>query len=198
MQILIAAKDTFLELGYAAASMDQVAQRARVSKTTLYTRFPSKEALFAATISAECERRGMRFQPEDFDDLPLEEALRAIARRFLDLIWSPEAIQVQQTVTGEAARFPEVARIFFDAGPAHGRAAVAAFFAHAAARGVARVDDPEFTAQQFMGALQGGPHCELTLCLCAPPSGEERESHIRKAVALFVTGVGAAVAAAPH
>src|SRR5687768_754702 len=74
-RILEAAKEAFMELGFAATSMDMVAQRARASKTTLYTRFPSKEALFAATISAECERRGMQFRPETFDGVPVEEAL---------------------------------------------------------------------------------------------------------------------------
>ena len=53
-KILAAARDLFLELGYAATSMDLVAQRAKASKTTLYTRFPSKETLFAETISTEC------------------------------------------------------------------------------------------------------------------------------------------------
>src|ERR1700722_8250715 len=89
-QILAAAKELFLERGYATTSMDMVAQRARASKTTLYTRFPSKEALFAATITAECEARGMVFRPSDFDHLPIAEALHQIGRRFVDLICSPE------------------------------------------------------------------------------------------------------------
>jgi TetR/AcrR family transcriptional repressor of mexJK operon len=113
-RLLDAAKAAFLDLGYSAASMDLVAQRARVSKTTLYTRFASKEALFAATIARECQSHGMGFSPETFDGWPLAAALEEIGDRFLRLIWSPEALRINQVVTGEALRQPHIGRIFFD------------------------------------------------------------------------------------
>lgn len=188
-QILAAARETFLELGYAATSMDLVAQHARVSKTTLYTRFPSKEDLYVATISVECERRGLRFAPDAFDDLPLDEALRRIGRRFVDLVWSPEAIKMHQSVTGEATRVPEAARLFFQAGPEKGIAAFVAFFERAAARGAIVTDDPRFVAMQFLAALQGGAYCALTLGLCDPPGEEQRDAFVSKAVALFIHGI---------
>jgi TetR/AcrR family transcriptional repressor of mexJK operon len=195
----------FLEHGYTAASMDEVAQRAGVSKTTLYARFQAKEALFTATITAECERHGMAFAARDFDGLGLEAALGAIGRRFVELVWSPDALRIHRIVTGEAARFPEVARLFVAAGPAPARAAVAAYMARAAARGLLRPglvdgdgdglagarDGAEFVARQFLAALQGGPHCELTLGLRDPPDAPEREAFVARAVALFVEGAGA-------
>lgn len=188
-QILAASRETFLELGYAATSMDLIAQRARVSKTTLYARFPSKDDLYVATISAECERRGMRFAPEAFDDLPLEEALRLLGQRFVDLLWSPEAVKMHQAVTGEAARVPQAAQLFFQAGPDVARAKFIAFFERAAARGLIRTDDPAFVAMQFLAAMQGGPYCALCLGLCEPPSAEERAAFVAKAVDLFLRGL---------
>lgn len=188
-QILDASKAVFLEHGYAGASMDLVAQSARVSKTTLYARFPSKEALFAATIHAECERRGMQFRAEDFDDLPVEEALCRIGRRFVDLIWSPEAVRVHQLVVGDAARFPEVARIFFESGPTKGRAAVVTYLRRAHEHGRLRVPDPLFAAKELLAMLQGGPWFELTLGIGAPPPPEERDAFVRRVVALFLGGV---------
>jgi TetR/AcrR family transcriptional repressor of mexJK operon len=188
-QILEASKAVFLEHGYAGASMDLVAQSARVSKTTLYARFPSKEALFAATIHAECERRGMQFRAEDFDDLPVEEALCRIGRRFVDLIWSPEAVRVHQLVVGDAARFPEVARIFFESGPTKGRAAVVTYLRRAHDRGRLRVPDPTFAAKELLAMLQGGPWFELTLGIGPAPPPEERDGFVRRVVALFLGGV---------
>src|SRR5271157_5062947 len=44
--ILKAALDVFSEHGFAAARLDDVAQRAGVAKGTLYLYFPDKEALF--------------------------------------------------------------------------------------------------------------------------------------------------------
>ncbi len=188
-KILAASRETFLELGYAVTSMDLVAQRARVSKTTLYTRFPSKEELYVTTISTECERRGLRFAPDAFDHLPLEEALLRIGRRFVDLIWSEAAIKMHQSVTGEATRVPEAARLFYQAGPEKAVAGFVAFFERAAARGTIATDDPAFVATQFLAALQGGAYCALSLGLCEPPTEAEREAFVAKAVALFVRGI---------
>ena len=48
--ILDAATELFLGHGFGATSIEAVAQRVRVSKRTLYHRFPDKEALFAAVV----------------------------------------------------------------------------------------------------------------------------------------------------
>ncbi|NYZ17369.1 TetR/AcrR family transcriptional regulator [Azospirillum sp. RWY-5-1] len=188
-QILEAAKAVFLEHGYAGTSMDLVAQSARVSKTTLYARFPSKEALFAATIHAECERRGMQFRAEDFDDLTVEDALCRIGRRFVDLIWSPEAVRVYQLVVGDAARFPEIARIFFEHGPTKGRAAVVTYLQRAHDHGRLRVPDPLFAARELLSMLQGGPWFELTLGVGTAPPPDERDRFVQRVVRLFLGGV---------
>jgi len=188
-QILAASREIFLEIGYAAASMDLVAQRARVSKTTLYTRFPSKEELYTATIGAECERRGMRFQPDEFDGLPLRDVLIQVGGRFVELIWSNDAIRVYRSVLGESLRMPEVSRLYFQAGPEKGIATFTALFERLNQRGLIRTPDPAFAAMQFLGAMQGGPHCALVVGLCPEPSAEERVAFVAKAVDLFIQGV---------
>jgi TetR/AcrR family transcriptional repressor of mexJK operon len=189
--ILAAAKAAFLELGYAATSMDHVAQRAKASKTTLYTRFPSKEALFGACISAECHRRGLDFAPENFLDLPIEQALTRIGTLLTDLLWSYEALRVEQVVTGEANRFPEVAEIFFKAGPERVMEAVGAFFAMSAASGrlAIKPEDAGFHAGQFITAMKGKPYCELIMGLRTDVPPDERADYIEKVVALFLDGV---------
>lgn len=191
-QILAAAREVFLELGYAATSMDQVAQQARVSKTTLYTRFPSKEELYTAVISAECERRGLRFAPEMFDGLPLREILVQVGRRFVDLIWSDAAIRVHQSVAGEATRMPLAAQLYFRAGPEQGIANFVALFTRLADRGMIATDDPAFVARQFLAVLQGGSYCQLVLGLCPQPTEEERYAFVDKAIDLFLRGVAPA------
>jgi AcrR family transcriptional regulator len=49
-EVLDAALAVFVEKGYAAAKMDEVARRAGVSKGTVYLYFPSKEALIEAIV----------------------------------------------------------------------------------------------------------------------------------------------------
>jgi TetR/AcrR family transcriptional regulator, mexJK operon transcriptional repressor len=187
-QILAAAREAFLELGYAKTSMDTVAQRARASKTTLYTRFPSKEVLFAAVISEECRRRGMDFTPAEFAGIEPDAALREIGRRFLDLILSSEALRMDQIVTGEAARFPEVASTFRREGPERVIAAVACYFSDGAARGVFAAEDPQFLAGQFLTAVKGMLHEECMMGLREPPTADERTRFIARAVDLFLRG----------
>lgn len=188
-RLLDAAKAAFLTHGFAAASMDQVARRAQASKTTLYSRFGSKEALFIAVVRRECARSGMAFSPEDFDDLPLDAALRDIGERFLCLLWSPESLRVHQVVAGEAARSPDVARLFYEAAAVPARAAVTGYFARAIECGVLPADsDAAFLSGQFLANLQGGPHCALSLGVGEPPTDPERRLHVARAVRLFIYG----------
>jgi AcrR family transcriptional regulator len=49
-ELMAAALDLFVERGYAATRLDDVAARAGVSKGTLYLYFSSKEELFEAVI----------------------------------------------------------------------------------------------------------------------------------------------------
>lgn len=188
-QIIRAAREIFLEIGYSASSMDLVAQRARVSKTTLYTRFPSKAELYTAMIFFECDLHGMRFHPEDFADLSLRETLLRVGQRFVDLIWSEAAVRLYQSVHGEASRMPEVAKLFYEAGPEKARAAVVALFGRLAERGLIATDDPAFAATQFLSAMQGGPHCALVIGMHPQPTAEERNLFVVKAVDLFIRGI---------
>ena len=48
--VLAAAVAEFQELGFTGTSMDRVAQRAEVSKRTVYNHFPSKDDLFRAVV----------------------------------------------------------------------------------------------------------------------------------------------------
>ncbi len=188
-RILAASKKLFLEFGYAMTSMDLVARRAGVSKTTLYTRFSSKEELCIATIQAACERCSAHFTPDLFDDLPLEETLFQAGRRFVDLLWSAEAVKIHQLVLSEAAHFPSMARLYFQTGQERVIADFTALFERIAERGLAQLDDPAFMAKQFLAALRSDSYCALKLGLCDHPTEGERDAFLRKAVTLFIKGV---------
>ncbi|KAA0570972.1 TetR/AcrR family transcriptional regulator [Azospirillum sp. Sh1] len=188
-RILAASGQLFLELGFAATSMSLVAQRAGLSKTTLYTRFSSKEELFVATIQAACERYGADFITDDMADLPLEEALYRVGRRLVDLMWSPETIMIRRSALSEASRIPPAGHLYFQAGPQRMVSALTALFTAIAHRGGIGIADPDFIARQFLAALSGGFHSVLELDMAASPSGEQRDDFTRKAVTLFIQGL---------
>jgi AcrR family transcriptional regulator len=49
-QLLVAAQEVFVRAGYHAAAMDEIADRAGVSKPVLYQHFPSKLELYLALL----------------------------------------------------------------------------------------------------------------------------------------------------
>ena len=82
--------------------MDQVAQRAGVSKQTVYSHVASKEALFTACICAKVAGCGFD-ETTEVDDTDLRAALSALTRRFVDLLFDPEVIAMHRLERGESA-----------------------------------------------------------------------------------------------
>src|SRR3954469_11605336 len=54
-QLLAAAQQVFVAQGYHAAAMDDIAERAGVSKPVLYQHFPGKLDLYLALLDASCD-----------------------------------------------------------------------------------------------------------------------------------------------
>src|SRR5579872_6271002 len=54
--IVDAARELFVELGFQATTLDKVAQRAKISKLSIYRHFENKEALFGAAFTARCHQ----------------------------------------------------------------------------------------------------------------------------------------------
>ncbi len=109
--ILTAAEKTFLDAGYGAATMEEIARRAGMSKKTLYQHFPDKAAVFEAMI------RDMPVLP----DLPLPETvskehvfevLLTGLLEFGSFVLSEQQVNFTRLVIAEAKRHPEVARLF--------------------------------------------------------------------------------------
>ena len=77
--ILAAARAEFLDNGFRDTSMDRVAERAQVSKRTVYNHFPSKEALFSAIAGQFVAEMQQAVYLEYDPQRPLDEQLREIA-----------------------------------------------------------------------------------------------------------------------
>lgn len=115
-ELTAAALALFVEKGFAATRLDEVAARAGVSKGTLYLYFDSKEALFKAVISegiVPAIDAGEAMLAECQDD-PV-----ALLRRFLLSWWerigSNELGGIPKLMMSEAGNFPEVARYYNEA-----------------------------------------------------------------------------------
>ncbi|HYG88375.1 MAG TPA: TetR/AcrR family transcriptional regulator [Azospirillum sp.] len=187
-QILEAAGKLFLENGYGAVSMDAVAKTANVSKATLYAHFRSKDELFAAMVACECRNQMGTLSCEQVSRLDVADALRLIGRRFMLMLLSSKALAAYRVVVAEAHRFPELARAFYESGPAHSHAQMAAYLRDVDRRGVLRIPDADLAAEQFFGLLKVQIHTRFILCIDPQLPESEIERVVNAAVDLFTKG----------
>lgn len=168
-RLLLAARESFLKEGY-RASMDRIAARAGVVKQTLYNHFPSKSELFseAATFAAASIRVILDSRDDD-----VRACLIRFATAFREKILGSEGIALFRLLTAETARFPLLARAFFDKGPAQTISRLADFLARAMAAGRLRQDDPRFAAQMLLGMISNTEHIQR---LCAVLTDKTKES----------------------
>lgn len=112
-ELTAAALDLFVEKGFAAARLDEVAARAGVSKGTLYLYFDSKEELFKAVI-----REGMLPLLAEGEELvatmpgPASELFKAIVMRWWEMVGENPIGGIPKLIFAEARNFPEIARFY--------------------------------------------------------------------------------------
>jgi TetR/AcrR family transcriptional regulator, mexJK operon transcriptional repressor len=150
--ILDAATELFLSEGFAGASMESIAARARVSKPTVYQHFADKQRLFAQIVRDTIDRFTEPFYDEIVnvtDGGDVQEHLRDLARRLLTAVMQPQLLRLRRLIIGEAGRFPELGRTFEERGPDRAIAALTATFERLAEKGTLRLDDPALAAAHF-------------------------------------------------
>lgn len=150
--ILDGARAVFLDSGYERTSMDAVARHAGVSKATVYTRFPDKEALFAAVIDRECTAQAERLTaelPAPTDAAGLEAGLRIITRGLVELYTSAVIHDLFRVAVAESRRFPELARRFHETGPQLATTRLARWLERACEAGLLACDDVILAARQL-------------------------------------------------
>jgi AcrR family transcriptional regulator len=113
--IVQAAVKTFLENGYAATSMNQVAEEADVIKATIYSHFADKKQLFKAVIEEVVLKKAgaeLTVIEQKLQKLTLEEFLDKLSTRILSLFQDDEYLRLISVVIGESRRFPELADLY--------------------------------------------------------------------------------------
>lgn len=181
--ILGAAGELFLLNGFQGTAMDAVAQRAGVSKQTVYSHFANKEELFKAVIGGKVSGYGFdEATPEEAPDL--RTALLSIARQFVGLMFDPEVVAMHRVVMAEAAGQPRIAELFFESGPRRTMAAVGAFLQRQAAGGRLRIhpDRIAYAANQLLTLAVGLYQMPLWLGLIAAVDQAELEAHLGRVV----------------
>lgn len=146
-RILDAALEVFFDKGFAAARMDDVAERAGMSKGALYLYFSSKEALFEALI--------------DTVATPIVEGLEAgvgaapSAKAAIEMLISMAPVILEQSplikflkiMVGDARAFPQIAAAYRERVAERGLALLEGVLRRGQQTGELKLEDPALTAR---------------------------------------------------
>jgi AcrR family transcriptional regulator len=176
-QIVEGARQIFLQHGFDAASMNDIARKAGVSKGTLYVYFENKEQLFEAIVHEECQVHAERTFNLDSTDHDVDGVLTRLGFAFLEFLCRPEKASALRTVIAIADRMPEIGRVFYETGPALGIEKLADYLRAQTQAGVLAIDDCELAAAQFLDACQSTVFKPVLFNFREAP-GEERIAYV--------------------
>jgi AcrR family transcriptional regulator len=190
-QIIEGARRVFINMGFDAASMNDITREAGVSKGTIYVYFANKEELFEALIEEERSTIFKNLYEALEHGGNLRDTLVRFAVALSTKITSPKVVLAQRTVIGASERIPELGRRFYERGPKRGRERFVQFLKGAIEQGLLDVPDLELAGYQFTELCSAGLFRQ---CLFAyrteAPSQEEIEYAARSGVDVFLKAYG--------
>jgi AcrR family transcriptional regulator len=194
--ILDVAEAVFLEQGFAAASMSEIAARLGGSKGTLYNYFRSKDELFEAYVQRRCVMNLDEIYALDPEGESVRETLRRVGHAFLSRVLSDANLRHFRLIVAEAEREPEFGRMFYEMGPRRSELRLAERMSVWAAKGLIAAPDPERAAQHYLGLCQNC-YFKARLCNYVPELTEAQvETEVAAAIEAFLKAYGPRRAAA--
>lgn len=185
-RILRAAFATFTKNGYAAASMLEIATRARVSKRELYALIGNKQEMLIACIRERAKRFDVSADLSVLCDREtLAQVLASFGTKLVREASDPTVIAVFRLAISEVNHAPEVARALDSIARERSRAALRKIMAGALASGLL-TGRPAELAKQFAGLLWRDLQISLLLGVAERPKPPEIAGRAREAAAAFL------------
>ena len=187
--ILDTARQMFLERGYDATSLDDVAAASGVSKTTVYNNFEDKETLFRAVVLSVTERAEQIISELGATlsrDEPVAGRLTAVARILAYGVLNPAVVQLRRLAISEALRFPGIVTAYWDRAPARTLALLTESFAQMVAQGELDTGDPAAAAALFAYAVLGPHQDQALLQPNRRLTRSDLDEHVNHVVAAFL------------
>jgi AcrR family transcriptional regulator len=147
-EILDAALACFAERGFAASRMDDIAERAGVTKGTIYLYFENKDAVFKALV-----RESIGAQLANFLDIvrayegPSRELLRLILTVLGQFARTSDRVVLPKILIAEVGNFPELARFYREEIIDKGLSVMSGAIARGIERGEFRNVNPQHAAR---------------------------------------------------
>jgi AcrR family transcriptional regulator len=188
-ELLSKAAQLFLQKGYGGVSLEMIAREAHVAVRTIYVKFGGKAGLLNEIIAGGRLRHFSSMGDMQTDQRCLAQILSDFGLRFLELVSTPAAIELQRMVIAEARTNPELAATFHQAGPLQTRAMLTRFFARPEIAAQFRSDlAPALLTSHLISCLLGD---QSTRFLFVPeqlqePTEEDRTRQVAQGLDLFL------------
>ena len=183
--IFAAAMDEFSEKGFRGATIASIAERAGVSRVTVYKHAESKEQLLEKLSDFTTARFRDTLSSAIDESLPCWEVLMGVGRCFYSYGQSQESRAISRILVSEAVRLPDIV----SRGVLLRKMALeplAGYLGKLALQGVLMIDRPDFSAEQFLNLTTASVDF---LFGDDQLSEEEREHYLAAAVKTFLYGV---------
>lgn len=180
-----AAESVFLAKGYHAATMDEVAKAAGMSKKTVYALIESKADLFSSLLA---HHHSLLKFPEPQPDWTPQDILVAHLLTLARFLLSPAQIAILRLIMAEYTHSPDFGRVFMRNRVVKAKSRLETCLADLAAQyGCGEIDPKEHAAMLF-GMAIGEFHIKTLIGFRAPPSKQALEERVRRAVEIFCAG----------
>ena len=151
-QIIKAALEVFGECGLANARLQDIAERAGVSKGTIYLYFPNKEELFREMIRQTAVAAIERAEQANVPGTPSAQ-LVAFMRGYWAFVRSPVFITIYRLVLAELHQFPDLARFYAQEVVARGQRLLSEIIRRGVDAGEFREIDPMVAARMLVAII---------------------------------------------
>jgi TetR/AcrR family transcriptional repressor of mexJK operon len=182
--ILDAAYALFHERGITATTMDAVAERASVSKMTVYANFRDKPALVSAVFDRKIKLMHVFDLAVGPDLNSSVERLVELGELVASIASQPEVVRMVRLMMECADEHPRLAAAFYSAGRGKLLKQIEAFLKALTRRGFLSIKHPELAAEQLVASwLWLG---RQSFGLAGPPSANAIAKRVRYAVDTLV------------
>jgi AcrR family transcriptional regulator len=174
----------FSQRGYTASSIEKIARACKVARTTIYRRFPSKQAFFLASVKRVIEQIHGPGIAIDWGKLGVRGGLIALSDTLLERFLTHDNLMLHKMLLFQAASTPDMTYELYSYATDMVQQQLAPFLAQLAAIGAIEPDADGCAAWQFFVLSTVGAR----LIFIQPSSANERRKLVAEAVDLFLYG----------
>jgi TetR/AcrR family transcriptional regulator, mexJK operon transcriptional repressor len=171
--------------------MEAIAERASVSKVTLYSKYKSKDGLFVAAMNENCDAIYNRARAETQTGGPIRQTLVQLGVSFMVMILDSEVAAMHGVMMQVAQTRPELPRQFYESSVVRSIQTLAETLTIAATRGEICCPNPRQAAIQFVAMVQGVYRYELELGVDQNFNRADIVDYVVACVDLFLRGLDA-------